>query len=91
MFGMMGRNLIRRNCNVTLDQCDNELVAIAEGQAANARALALSCILEFNPNRSAELSDVLLLKFRDMPVDNEIASFIFDELARDVLRRRDVA
>lgn len=71
-----------------LERCSAELFRIALAQPANAKALALLCIAELNPCRAAEASDILLLRFRDMPVHSDTASFIFEELAGDVLRRR---
>jgi hypothetical protein len=72
---------------MTSEHCADELFRIARAKPSNARVLALLCIAEYNPCRGAEASDLVLLKFRDMPVHNDTASFIFEELAGDVLRR----
>ena len=69
------------------DQFAAYLFNIAQAQPVNGEELALRSIAQFNPCRGAAASEVLILKFRDMPVHNRLASFIFDELARDILRR----
>jgi hypothetical protein len=71
---------------MTEERCVKELYEIALKRPQNAKTLAQLSIGQYNPFRTPAISDRLLLQFRDLPVHNEIATFIFEELARDVLR-----
>jgi hypothetical protein len=65
----------------------NQLLKISTIELSNAKILASSCVAEyFISNRKTNAADLLIPKFKDMPVHNPTASFIFAELEFKVLR-----
>jgi hypothetical protein len=63
------------------------LYDIAQRRAPDAKELVRCIIADVKFCCGAPALDTLLCQFRDLPVDNDIASFIFKELEGHVLRR----
>jgi hypothetical protein len=66
-----------------------QLFELSKVELPNAKTPAISCMADyFISNREPNAADILMLKFRDMPIHSPAASFIFSELERKVLCRQ---